>query len=543
LNFAQGDNLMEMFSGYNSDTLSGGRVAAEIRRGSDAGEFRLLPELALSQTSETGKGLAHNLDFYGRYGSWRFLGGNLQREKTFISLAPAVTEFGVLRKKTNAQFGYESASFNTYADYLTQSGEYGQETSYKAQGYFSQIKNLSLFSIANLRIADSDSLKRDYRELNFGGNYSLSDIILRRLRFRRLDLYGEAKTSVTDCEYPLGPDSANTKTNSNSIYLQGNISPGKNIHLTPECRLIDKTQSQNGEKPSPLSRDTMLRGTGNALDLIPGIRHYYHWNLEYNQDKFAFGNRDVYLYREGYLSNEFLPARWWDKLSVFNFGVTFYRSDKDSLLAVDEDFFDLWNIEEDYSFFSASNIYRVTYYPADEWEITEIITSSEGTASQRFQSQSTGWWRQEDSQICSRFYYTKDSDGINNSITYNPIIDWYRRWDKGFLTRFSLAVSFQDAETEDEYTVMPTVYVDKYLDIQIKNSYLQIRNTLQPEYRRSTGADNLDEFSLTEALNLDLNLYHKIIFRLIASADYTYDLETEAEETDFEIETRATIKF
>jgi len=546
LTLSQGDNFNESFSYYATDTLNAGRLAGEIRCGSGGSDFRFIPEAAFSRSDTSGEGISGRGRFYGKTGNWLLSGGHLFRDAEFNSFDPALTEFGGLRRETAAQLGYEAGGFAAYADYSFQAGEYGEENTYKVKGFYSQSSNLSLFTKAAVRIADGDSLQRGHREMNFGGNFILDDNALNILNFRRFEIYSEMKLSATDREYPLNQDSAQTQIDTRSLYLRMMCSPSGKVNLTPELRLIDKIRAVDGADSDPFIGKTMFRGTGNVLDALPGVRHYFRWNGEYNRDKFAFGKRDVYLYKEGYFSTEFLPGRWREEFSSFNFGLTFYRSERDSLKGVNDDFTELWGEEGEYSFFTGSDILRVTVFPAADWEFTEVMTSSEGESwgitSRRFQSQSTVWWKGDNSQVAARFYYTLDR-ALAQTVTYNPNIEWHYRWSKGFLTRFSMAGTYKDEESGDEIYIAPSVYFDRYFGNFLRNGAIQLRNDFRPSYRKTTGIYKIRQAGLANALNIDIKLSGKFIFRLISSYEYTFDLEAEEGDSNLETEVRATVKF
>ena len=542
LTLSQGDNLSEAFSYYESDTLSAGRTSAELRGNLGGIDLRFIPQAAFSSVPETEEGFAAGGEFYGKAGNWLLSTRAIRRDENFESLDPAMTEFGALRDETAAQIGYESQNFNSYAEYYSRGGAYGGEDTYKLESYYIPLRGLSVFSKAAARMADSDSLKRDHREMNFGGAYSLGDDFLRRIKFRRLDIYSEFRIGRTDREYPLSPDSAASETGTRSMYLRTVLAPGSKINLTPELRMVNKSRSLDGGPEQPFKRSTMFRGTGNILEILPGLQHFFRWRGEYNRENFAFSRSDVYLFREGYFSTEFLPSRWWDGFSSFNFGLTFYRANKDSLLDAGEGIVDLWGQKGDYSFFSSSDALRVSAYPAGNWEITEVITSSRGTGGRRFQSQTIAWRRGEESQLTGRFYYTLDQ-AVSESATYQPSLELHRRWSRGLLTRFSIAGYYRDDEAGDEVNIIPSIYFDKQIRIFIRNGSLQVRNDFRPFFKKTTGIRLLRQAGFTNSLNIDVKFSSKLIIRLISQYEYAGNLDENEGESNYETEFRATIKF
>lgn len=542
LTLSQGDNLSEAFAYYESDSLSAGRISAELRGKAAGADFRLIPQAAFSSNAEIGEGYAGGVEFYGKSGNWLLSTRALRRDQDFQSLDPAMTEFGSLREELYTQLGYEGAKITGYADYQSRDGVYGREDAYKLESFYTLKRGLSVFSKTALRAADSDSLKRGHREVNFGGSYSLSDELLRKIRFQRLEIYSEFRLGLTNREYPLSPDSADSQTATRSMYLRTVLAPGSKVNLTPELRMTQKSRTLEGGTEHPFKRSTMFRGTGNILDILPGLQHFFRWRGEYNRDNFAFSRRDAYLFREGYFSTEFLPSRWWEKLSGFNFGLTFYRANRDSLIDTGEGIIDLWGQKGSYSLFAASDALRVSAYPSGKWELTEILTSSRGAGGRRFQSQSIVWRRGEVSQFAGRFYYTLDRAAAETA-TYQPSLELHRRWSRGFLTRFTLAGLYRDFDQGDEMYLYPSLYFDKRLRSFPKSGVLQLRNDFRPFFRKTTGLQSLRQAGTANSLNLDFKLSGKLILRLISQYEYAYNLDDDTGESNYETEFRATIKF
>ena len=543
LNLAQNDNLTESVSFFSTDSLTVGRAGGEFRAGSGKIEIRFIPEVAVSHSELNGEGFAGRSELFAKSGNLLFSANILSRGERYTSLDPALTEFGELRQKTYLQLGYESEGIEVYADHSDISGEFGVERTNKMVGFYSKISNLSLFANLVNRQAEADSLNRDHRQIGFGGSWTIGNKFLEIIRFRRLDIYGYAEIAITKREYPLDPDSSCTESENRNLYLKMTASPSTKVNLNPEIRLINKDYTAGEGEKTPLSRSTMFRGTANILDILPGVRHYFRWVGEYNRDKFAYSNRDVYFYREGYFSTEFLPGRWWDGFSDFNFGLSFFRSERDSLLSTGEDLVDLWNQSGNYSFFNASDVFRVTVFPSNSWEVTEVVTSSRGTGSSQYQSQSIVWWRGLESQVIARFFYIHD-DSYYQTVTYNSNFEWYIRWKPGFLTRFSLGGLFKDIEgSGDEIIINPSFYFDRYIMDFFAGCEFQIRNDIQPKYREVSGENKIRQLKLLDTLNLNIKFRKKLIFRLMSSYEYIHNIEGDEAESNLELEIRVTVKF
>ncbi|MBC8278094.1 MAG: hypothetical protein H8E46_07675 [FCB group bacterium] len=546
---AQGDKLMESVSFFDSDSLSAGRVSGEIRAGGAGSEFRFTPELAMSKSMINGEGFAGSGDVSGRMGRFLVSARYVNRDDKFESLDPASTEFGSLRKESGGQAGYEGERVSAYLNYSDIEGDYGVERSAGYSGYYYLSENASFFNNADVRRADSDSLNRDYMGAKIGCDLQLSRKALDFIGFRNVEFYGELKGSVTEKEFSLQPDSADSKSYINSLYCRTIISPTSKISFTPELLAVDKSRTVSGGDNHPYLRLVKLEGIGNVLEVVPGVNHYLNWTAEYNQDDFAFGERDVFLYRKGYLSTEFFPAQWMDELGSFNFGVTFYRSDRDSLIDFDEGLPEIWGKDGNYSVFNGSDVYRISVFPGNRWEMTEILKMSEGTGSEQLQSQSSLWWRGDMSQVVIRFNYTGNKTDPAGNITYseteiyNPYIEWQKRWGGGMITRLSFNGSRLEGAAYDEIFISPSIYAEKYFSGYFREDVCQLRNDITPYYREITGDYTDEEAGFVNSLYFDYKFLRKIILRFHHTFDYNVNLSNDIHEKVNEFEFRLTIKF
>ena len=539
---AQGDNMMESVSFFDTDSLTAGRVSGEIRMGGNNGDFRFIPELAMSKSTINGEGYAGSGAISGRMGRFLLSADYLNRDSNFESLDPALTEFGDLRKKSGGQVGYEGDRISAYVDYSNTAGEYGSERATGYSGYYYLSENVSFFNTADVRRADSDSLDRDHLGVKIGCDLHLSRKALDFIGFRNVGFYGEVKSSVTERVYSLQPDSADDKSYVNSIYCRTIIAPSAKISFTPELLAVDKSRTITGGGNHPHQRMVKFEGIGNVVEVLPGVNHYINWTTEYNQNEFDFGQRDVFLYRKGFISTEFFPAQWMEELGLFNFGITLYRSNRDSLFNVDEGLQEIWGKEGDYSVFSSSDICRISVFPGNRWEMTEVLRMSEGTGSEQFQSQSSLWWRGDMSQVIIRFNYADNMTGIE-TVTYNPSFEWQKRWGEGMITRLSFNASKLEGESNNENFISPSIYVEKYFRGYFRDDLCQLRNEITPYYRETTGYYSNEEAGIVNGLNFDYKLQRKIIVRLHHSFDYKIDLNTDIGETVNEFEFRLTMKF
>jgi hypothetical protein len=543
LTLSQGDNYSEAVAILRNDSLQAGRFAGEIRVGNDAVGFRLLPEFALSNSRIYGQGKAEKLSVISSVENWRFSLEGRHQSENFKSLTPIIGEFGGLRQEYQSKIGYENKRYSVYTSGQMKICELGRENSYKIEGYRSLCDNsLSVFTKGAYRIADSDSLEREHREIVLGGNFKPLENILHALNFHRLELYSEGKFALTDRHFPLSVDSSANETLTRSLYLRAIMSPQRKISLTPEFRIIDKDRSAEAEEADYLSRSTLFRGTGNIMDLVPGVRHYFHWNGEYERDKFAFARWDAYLNREGYLATEFQPSEWWGKLSFCTFGIAFFQTKKDSLFQVENVWGELWFQDGDYSLVSTSEIYRLTIYPSHRWELSELFDHTRSASSFQRQSQSMVWWRGENAQVIGRFNLTFDS-GLIETTTYNPQLEWYRSWGKGVFSRASFSNIYKQTADNDEWYYSPSFYIEKTFGYREASNTIQIRNDINPSYREISGSYSLRQLSLSDALNIDYRGFQKVLLRLAFSFDYDYNLILETDEANYAIKIQSTIKF
>ena len=539
---AQGDKLMESVSFFDTDSLQAARVSSEIRAGGGGREFRFIPEAAVSNSVINGEGFAGSGNVSGRLGRFLISARYVNRDDKFESLDPALTEFGSLRRESAGQAGYEGERVSAYLNYADTKGDYGVERSAGYSGYYSLSENVSFFNTADVRRADSDSLNRDYIGAKIGCDFQLNRKTLDFIGFKNVEFYGEFKGSVTEKEFSLQPDSSDNKSYINSLYCRTIITPTAKISFTPELLAVDKSRTVAGGDNHPSQRLVKFEGIGNVLEVLPGVNHYLNWTTEYNQDDFAFGERDVFLYRKGYLSTEFFPAQWLDELGSFNFGISFYRSNRDSLTDTGAGLPEIWGKNGNYSSFSGSDVYRISVFPGNRWEMTEVLNISEGTGSEQLKSQSTLWWRGDMSQVIIRFNYTGNKTDVE-TVTYNPSCEWQKRWGGGMITRLSFHGSKLEGDTYDEIFVSPSIYAEKSFNGYFRDDVCQLRDDISPYYREISGYYADEETGFVNSLFFDYKFLKKIIMRLHHTFDYNVNLSNDIQETVNEFEFRLTIKF